>query len=241
MKKYFYLLTKLVCLGLVFVSCEKKEGEGGSGNIVGKVYKIINDGAIELDSNGFYTFAKDTFPACDEDVFIVYGDNEYGYDDKVSTNHNGTYKFNYLNDGKYTIYSFSDHGSGEKVAEVRNVEVVDGGSTVVEDIYIEDGKNVGYCGITGIVLAKYEESNRIPGIGLRVYLKNSNGITIEDVRANDQGIFAFAKLTPNTDYIIYAESEEGKDEGFSPASINVRTGNAGEITNLSDVIIVYIF
>lgn len=242
MKKYYLLLTKLICLGLIFFSCEKKEGEGGSGNIVGKVYKIIDDGAIESDSTLGYYFVKDTVLACDEDVFIVYGDNEYGYDDKVSTNHNGTYKFNYLNDGKYTIYTFSDYGSGEKVAEVRNVEVVDEGSTIVEDIYIQDGKNVGYCGIIGSVIARYEEATRpLPGIGIRIYLKSSNGTTIEDTRANDKGEYAFAKLEPNTEYIIFAESENGKDEGFEASSIKVKTGNAGEIVFAPEAIPVFIY
>ena len=242
MKKFYLLLTKLICLGLIFVSCEKKEGEGGSGNIVGKVYKIIDDGAIEFDSTSGYYFVKDTVLACDEDVFIVYGDNEYGYDDKVSTNHNGTYKFNYLNDGKYTIYTFSDYGSGEKVAEVKNVEVVDEGSTMVEDIYIQDGKNVGYCGIVGKIIAKYEDAiEPLPGVGVRVYLKSSNGTTIEDTRANEEGLFAFAKLESNTEYTIFAENEIRKDEGIKAVSITIKTGNAGEIVSAQEEILVKIY
>lgn len=241
MKKSFLLLTKLICLGLIFVSCEKKEGEGGSGNIVGKVYKIIDDGAVELDSNLGYYFVKDTILACDEDVFIVYGDNEYGYDDKVTTNHNGTYKFNYLNDGKYTIYAFSDYSSGEKVAEVKKVEVVNEGSTVIDDIYIRDGKNVGNCGIVGNVVAKYEDSKVLPGIGIRVYLKNSKGITIDDARTNDEGLYTFAKLEPNTEYIIFTETEIGKDEGFETSSLQVKTGNAGEIVIAPDALKVFFY
>ncbi|MBK9456483.1 MAG: hypothetical protein IPO24_13285 [Bacteroidetes bacterium] len=43
----------------------------------------------------------------DEKVFIVYGDNT-AFDDEVSTAYDGTYKFEYLRKGLYTIYVYSD-------------------------------------------------------------------------------------------------------------------------------------
>lgn len=242
MRKLLNLLIKLICLGILFVSCEKQEGEGGSGSIMGKVFKILDDGAIQKSLDGTFSFVKDTIPACDEDIFIIYGENDYGYDDKVSTNHNGTFKFKYLNDGKYTIYTFSDLGSGEKVAEVREVEVVDEGSAIVEDIYIQDGKNIGYCGIVGQIKAMYEDADEpLSGVGLRVYLKTENGITIEDTRSDKDGYYSFAKLAPYTKYIVYAEHEPEKDMGIVAVTEEITTGAVGEIVKVENDLAVKIF
>ena len=49
----------------------------------------------------------DTIPAADEDVYIVYGDNT-SPDDRVFTNPDGEFAFNWLRSGDYTIYVYSE-------------------------------------------------------------------------------------------------------------------------------------
>ncbi|MFM7015195.1 MAG: hypothetical protein ACKOX3_02600 [Bacteroidota bacterium] len=89
------LLGKL----LIFSSCKKEEGDGGMATIKGKVW--VHD----WDKN--FNLLMYEHVGIDEDVFIVYGDQN-GYGDKVSTDLNGNFQFNYLRKGTYTIYSLSD-------------------------------------------------------------------------------------------------------------------------------------
>lgn len=52
----------------------------------------------------------DTIPAMDAEVFIIYGDN-VSPDDRVFTNPDGDYAFNWLRSGEYTIYVYSEDTS----------------------------------------------------------------------------------------------------------------------------------
>jgi hypothetical protein len=91
-------LISLVILGLVSFSCKKDEGIGGTSSIKGKV--------IIRDYNTNFTELIEQYYAPDEEVFIIYGDDPV-YGDKVTTNYDGTYEFNYLRDGNYKIYAYS--------------------------------------------------------------------------------------------------------------------------------------
>jgi hypothetical protein len=85
---------------LTIVSCKKEAGEGGNSSISGR---ILIERRINLDD---YTSARDTVPAADQDVFIIYGDH-VSPDDRIQTNYNGEFEFLYLRPGNYTIYTFS--------------------------------------------------------------------------------------------------------------------------------------
>lgn len=112
--------TIIVCFILacwIFTaSCEKEEGTGGNNSITGKVYV--------RDYNANFTILEEQYTAKDEDVFIVYGDDEV-YGDKTSTHLDGTYRFDYLREGKYTIYAYSEdsanYPSSDEVAVIRQV------------------------------------------------------------------------------------------------------------------------
>jgi len=92
------ILTLLVFFGFLS-SCKKEEGYGGMATIKGKV--LVRD----WDKN--FNLIMYEHPGLDEDVFIVYG-NQNGYGDKLSTDFNGNFEFKYLRKGTYTIYSLSD-------------------------------------------------------------------------------------------------------------------------------------
>jgi|TARA_B110000263_G_scaffold63771_1_gene54952 hypothetical protein len=95
----------LVVIVLFFSSCEKEPGEGGTSSIIGSVYKIstyFNVLTQEVDTV-FYQLDSG------EDVYVIYSDNESDfYNDKIETNWNGQYRFDYLRKGDYTIFVYAD-------------------------------------------------------------------------------------------------------------------------------------
>jgi hypothetical protein len=93
-----YSLISLVILSMVAFSCKKEEGIGGTSSIKGKV--------LIRQYNSNFTELIEQYYAPDEDVFIIYGDDEV-YGDKVTTNYDGTYEFDYLRDGNYKVFAYS--------------------------------------------------------------------------------------------------------------------------------------
>ena len=112
-------------LGLIFLlsACKKIEGEGGTSTIKGKVY-VLNYNSLNT-LVGEYNGAK-------EDVYIIYGEGDNAFDDKVEASFDGTFEFKYLEEGTYTIFTYEDCAdcdSGEKEVLVK-VEITDKKSTV---------------------------------------------------------------------------------------------------------------
>lgn len=82
---------------LFFLSCVKEEGEGGLAKIRGKVfaYNLSSDGSI-----------ADSAYVGEQKMYISYGDHSF-VDDEVRTSFDGSYQFNNLNKGNYTIFTYS--------------------------------------------------------------------------------------------------------------------------------------
>ena len=96
MKKTFLI----VLIGVLVSSCTKKEGEGGSATIKGFVYEYkIN--AFSLDTTARYA-------AADQDVYIIYGNEDTFYDDNIKTSYDGSFVFPYLQKGSYTVFVYDD-------------------------------------------------------------------------------------------------------------------------------------
>ena len=114
----------LVLIGLVITSCTKEEGEGGSGTIKGFVYEYkIN--AFSLDTTARYA-------AADQDVYIIYGNEDTFYDDNIKTSYDGSFVFPYLQKGKYTVFVYEDCAtclSGKKEI-LRTIEITKKKQTV---------------------------------------------------------------------------------------------------------------
>ena len=91
----------LFSFSTLLFSCTRTPGEGGRASITGHVDKIrrvqINNPASTVD----------TIAASDEEVFIVYGDN-ISPNDRVFTNPDGDFAFNWLRTGDYTLYVYSE-------------------------------------------------------------------------------------------------------------------------------------
>ncbi|MBL7923197.1 MAG: hypothetical protein JNL88_03265 [Bacteroidia bacterium] len=83
----------------VFTACEKEAGEGGNSLIKGKVmvrrYTVFP--SIYTDK-----------PAMDQDVYIIYGDHGNAIDDRTRASFDGSYKFQFLKQGKYKVFVYTE-------------------------------------------------------------------------------------------------------------------------------------
>ena len=93
MQKYVLITT---IIAFAFLSCSKDEGEGGQSSVGGKVHLIDKSGANQGD-----------YDAPDYDVYILYGEKDNIYDDKMKTNYDGSFKFKNLRKGSYRVYAYS--------------------------------------------------------------------------------------------------------------------------------------
>ena len=92
------LLFVLISI-IIFPSCTKIEGLGGHASIQGKVYV--------LDYNEELTTKLDEYYGANIDVYIIYG-NDVIYNDDFSTSYDGSYRFEHLQPGNYTIFAYSE-------------------------------------------------------------------------------------------------------------------------------------
>lgn len=123
------LILPIFILLLVFSSCRKVEGPGGSVTIKGVV--------IERNHVGTSVFE---YPAVDQDVYLIYGSENTFYDDDVKTSFDGSFEFRYLQKGDYQVFSYQDNptvasGTDAVLLELNassNNEVV-----VLDTIYID--------------------------------------------------------------------------------------------------------
>ena len=133
MKKFgIYSISAAIIFALIAFSCSKEEGTGGTSVITGRV--------IERQYNSNFTTLIEQFDAPDEDVFIIYGDDPV-YGDKVTTNYDGIFRFEYLREGSYTIYAYSEdsvhYPTQHQIPVIRQVKITGKKQTVkVDDIII---------------------------------------------------------------------------------------------------------
>lgn len=126
-----HLLLTSCLAALFFVSCSNGPGPGGQASIQGKVH-------VE-NWNSTCTLISGTYYAPDEDVYIIYGDDP-SYGDRVKTGPDGTYWFQYLRPGKYTIYVYSKDCSAAsgKTTVTASVEITEKKQAVtLDDIEIK--------------------------------------------------------------------------------------------------------
>jgi hypothetical protein len=130
MNKYSFkfLFVSLFLMVVLIISCKKDEGTGGTSSITGKV--------IIRQYNSSFTRLEEQYYATDEDVFIIYGDDTY-YGDKVSTSYDGTYHFEYLREGHYTVFAYSEDSANyptkHKIPVIKKIEITGKKQTVQAD------------------------------------------------------------------------------------------------------------
>lgn len=91
---------------LFLFGCKKEPGVGGNASISGKV--------IVRKYNATFTTYLGSYPAPDHYIYIVYGDHP-GYDNRIKTDYDGNYRFQFLYPGKYQIYTYSLDSTGQSL------------------------------------------------------------------------------------------------------------------------------
>lgn len=91
-------MSMLILVLFTLVSCSTQEGPGGSSEIYGRVWV--------RDYNSNFTILNAQYWAEEEDVYLMYGTDTI-YSDRFKTNYDGSYWFQYLYEGDYTIYVYS--------------------------------------------------------------------------------------------------------------------------------------
>ena len=118
---------------LILTSCVRTPGEGGRASIIGSVETVRRVQINNPEST------VDTISAMDAEVFIIYGDN-VSPDDRVFTNPDGDYAFNWVRSGEYTIYVYSEDTSTTstplpKVAVSETITIDDNDDVVEAPIF----------------------------------------------------------------------------------------------------------
>ena len=124
------VLFSFLLILIAFMGCSTLPGEGGTSTITGKVY-VERYNASGILYQEYY--------GAEERVYIIYGDGTT-YDEETKTSYDGTYQFQFLREGTYTVFSYSDcltcEGSTEAV--LQTVEITENHQDVtVADIVIE--------------------------------------------------------------------------------------------------------
>ncbi len=85
---------------ILTVSCNTKGDIVDSDNGISKLI-------VDVTTQGKNQITLQNGAFADEDVFIVYGDNDDIHDDNIKTNYDGTFKFSNLRKGTYKIFAYS--------------------------------------------------------------------------------------------------------------------------------------
>ena len=99
-----FLFLSLVIFSFSF--CTKVEGPGGGATIRGVV--------IERDHVGVNVFE---YPAADQDLYIIYGNENSFFDDDLKTSYDGSFEFRYHQKGSYQIFVYSDVNPAEQTPD----------------------------------------------------------------------------------------------------------------------------
>jgi hypothetical protein len=119
MRKLAFLIAVLT----LFSSCRKAEGVGGQATIKGKIWMREYTGGV---------FNGQQYYAPDHDVYLIYGESNTYYDDKISTSYDGTYEFRNLRPGMYKVFSYTKDPITGNLSPVIKVVEVSGKKDVVE-------------------------------------------------------------------------------------------------------------
>lgn len=234
MKIKIHLLLAFVLTGLL-TSCNKDEGIGGSSSLEGYVYNVIHK-----DDN--FSFTADTFPAVKEDIFLIFGEDNY-FGEDTETNNVGLYRFDFLRKGTYTVYAMSKYADEHQEAVFQTIKVGKG-TNKAEDIYIHTGKAHGTAMIKGSVKARYfDKGEKIaegPAVEKRVFINHYGEDTyFDDVRVGDKGIFIFQKILPGK-YEVWVTTEDPDTEKLYVIKQVIEVDQWGKIYELKDEFVVVV-
>lgn len=132
MKNRVVLFLSIITLGLAN-SCKKVEGPGGGAVIKG----IIQEQKYNALGNIIASY-----PAASQTVYLIYGTTDQFYDDDLKTSYDGSFVFNYLQKGTYSLFVYEDDAtqpSGKSVVKktfeiTKKSEVIDLGTINIKKL-----------------------------------------------------------------------------------------------------------
>ena len=204
------MIAILTGMSLLFSGCESPEGYGGSSSISGNII-------TEYYNDDYSLFIRHE-PSVDEEVFLLFGDDE-NVGDRVRSSITGSFAFNYLQPGKYTVYF---RGEDSTTLDRNQVPVrFDVDLKAGEDIDLGELKEFasldfddGTAKIYGVImLINYKNSSEYPFLEIKdtsfaqeheVYLTyGTHAFDYERVRTDYKGYFEFRDLIPGDYKIVY--------------------------------------
>ena len=96
----FKIISSVFLVSILIYSCRKVEGPGGSVTIKGIV--------VERNHVGNAVFE---YPAADQDVYLIYGNENSFYDDDIKTSFDGSFEFRYLQKGDYQVFVYEENNA----------------------------------------------------------------------------------------------------------------------------------
>ena len=104
MRTHIVAFFSILFLGsFVFSGCKIQEGPGGIAIIKGRV--------INRDWDYTNQIYGPEYPAKEKDIYLIYGDDDF-YGDDLKTHYDGSFRFDFLRKGKYTLYTYTNDTTG---------------------------------------------------------------------------------------------------------------------------------
>jgi hypothetical protein len=191
-------------------------------------------------------------PAVDEDVFIVYGDQEE-LGDRVRTNHLGQFRFRYLYPGNYRVYFLSDDSSSVldvRVGKLYDVELERGEEVdlgTLEKLSRLDFDD-GAARIRGVIkVVDYVDASSWPNLVIdkiyyateqEVYLTyNKHTFYDERIRSQEGGVFEFGNLIPGAYRVfLYSDDVTGETDKVT-LTFDVTITGLEQLVDLGEIVI----
>jgi hypothetical protein len=234
------LLSFTILTGLY--SCEKEAGIGGTGEIKGMVTVRLFDPEFKV--------LQASYPATGKTVYILYGD-ETTISDNTKTSYSGEFNFQYLREGNYKIFAYSESSLESSPSESITVEkevtlssnkdAIDIGELVIyKSIDVTDGDAT----ITGRVRqVNYTKDfnfikDTINAQEKTVYvLYEDYPEYIDRLRTLDDGTFAISNLIKGKYTImVLSEDTNGGKEDIGVTK-NPEITNFGQTVDVGDIFV----
>jgi hypothetical protein len=201
-------------IGSALLSCENSEGIGGTASISGSITEhLFNDDFSEQVHQR---------PAVDEEVFILFGDDQVT-GDRILTGYSGVFRFDFLYPGRYYIYYRSEDSASvldDEWSEMIPVDLEKGQDVQLGELVklttldYDDGAAT----ISGVVRKiKYVDGSSWPNLVVEymdfaheqeVYITYGDHEYFDErVRTQYNGYFEFRNLIPGR-YLVFLYSED---------------------------------
>ncbi len=246
MKKMFPKFKFIfLVLGIAsFVACEKEEGMGGTASISGTLMVKTYDRDFKV--------LQDISPAIDEDVFIIFGDDDV-VGENTSTSYNGKFEFSYLREGKYTIFYASEDSLspiGDDKEQLVSVTLNKGQTLDLGELF--QYNTIDFNDGTSVIKGRVQQINYwdVPGKQdvvaidtssaqeLEIYITyGDDAFYSERIRTQEDGTFEFKGLIKGQYRIfMYSDDIEGGSEKIIIES-DVSTESHGQVTDIGDLFV----